>query len=82
MLQSCRLDCHFYNMKAQYLRTHPTNPEQRKFIGYSIRSLAEVVTCLIKAKRRKYISEENFDSFYDEAFSLMNMMNAFRKNIN
>ena len=32
-----------------------SNPEQRKFIGYSIRSLAEVVTCLHKAKRREYI---------------------------
>lgn len=59
-----------------------TNPEQRKFIGYSIRSLAEVVTCLFKAKRREYITKEIFDSFYKEAFSLMNMMNAFRKNIN
>lgn len=33
-----------------------SNPELRKFIGYSMRSLAEVVTCLFKAKRRKYIS--------------------------
>jgi four helix bundle protein len=32
-----------------------SNPEQRKFIGYSIRSLAEVVTCLFKAKRRNYL---------------------------
>jgi four helix bundle protein len=31
--------------------------EFRKFLGYSIRSLAEVVTCLYKAKNRKYISE-------------------------
>ena len=31
-----------------------SNPEQRKFIGYSIRSLAEVVTCLFKAKRRNF----------------------------
>ncbi len=59
-----------------------SNPEQRKFIGYSIRSLAEVVTCLFKAKRRNYITEEIFDLFYKEAFHLMNMMNAFRKNIN
>ena len=29
-----------------------SNPEQRKFMGYAIRSLAEVVTCLHKAKRR------------------------------
>ena len=28
-------------------------PQFRKFMGYSIRSLAEVVTCLHKAKRRK-----------------------------
>ncbi|WP_225587095.1 four helix bundle protein [Algoriphagus sp. Y33] len=27
-----------------------TNPEQARFIGYSLRSLAEVVTCLHKAK--------------------------------
>lgn len=59
-----------------------SNPEQKKFIGYSIRSLAEVVTCLYKAKRRKYISDEEFRLFYDESFSLMNMMSAFRKNIN
>ena len=59
-----------------------SNPEQKKFIGYSIRSLAEVVTCLFKAKRRKYISEDNFNKFYDDAYILMNMMHAFRKNIN
>ena len=37
-----------------------SNLEQKKFIGYSIRSLAEVVTCLHKAKLRKYITEDNF----------------------
>ena len=58
-----------------------SNLEQRKFIGYSIRSLAEVVTCLFKAKRRKYIMETKFTELYNEAFHLMNMMNAFRKNI-
>lgn len=59
-----------------------SNPEQRKFMGYSIRSLAEVVTCLFKAKRRNYIEEKKFKELYNEAFHLMNMMNAFRKNIN
>ena len=58
-----------------------SNPEQRKFIGYSIRSLAEVVTCLFKAKRRKYVNESKFVELYDEAYHLMNMMIAFRKNI-
>lgn len=58
-----------------------SNPKQKKFIGYSIRSLAEVVTCLFKSKRRKYISESEFEDFYNESFHLMNMMQAFRKNI-
>lgn len=58
-----------------------TNPEQKKFIGYSIRSLAEVVTCLFKAKRRKYIIKKEFDAYYLDCFNLMNMMIAFRKKI-
>lgn len=58
-----------------------SNPEQHKFVGYAIRSLAEVVTCLYKAKTREYISEEEFQSHYEFAFKLMNMLIAFRKNI-
>ena len=58
-----------------------SNPEQKKFVGYAIRSLAEVVTCLYKAKRRKYISEPEFEKQYSEAFHLMNMMVAFRNKI-
>ncbi|QCX00468.1 four helix bundle protein [Aggregatimonas sangjinii] len=58
-----------------------SKPEFRKFIGYSIRSLAEVVSCLYKARNRKYMTETEFDLKYDEAFNLMNMMIAFRKKI-
>lgn len=58
-----------------------SNPEQKRFIGYSIRSLAEATTCLYKAKRRNYISESEFEKQYNEAFHLMNMMVAFRKKI-
>lgn len=58
-----------------------TNPEFRRFVGYSIRSLAEVITCLHKMKRRNYINEIVFDHLYQEAFNLMNMLTAFRKNI-
>ena len=58
-----------------------SNPEFKKFMGYAIRSLAEVVTCLHKANRRKYISVQEFDKYYDASFDLMNMMIAFRKNI-
>jgi len=84
-----------YNLSSQILRAvdsialnisegsiGQSNPEYKKFIGYSIRSLAEVVTCLHKAKRRNYLSEQEFDKYYDESYHLMNMMIAFRKKIN
>ena len=57
------------------------NPEFKRFIGYAIRSLAEVVTCLHKAKRRKYISESEFNKYYEYAFNLMNMLAAFKTKI-
>lgn len=55
--------------------------EQKKFIGYSIRSLAEVVTCLYKAKRREYINEKQFNGLYSYSFKLMNMLVAFKNRI-
>lgn len=58
-----------------------SNPEQKRFIGYAIRSLAEVVTCLHKANRRNYLSEEEFKKFYDESFHLINMLFAFRNSL-
>ncbi|KIA88004.1 four helix bundle protein [Kaistella jeonii] len=55
--------------------------EFRKFLGYSIRSLAEVVTCLYKAKRRDYLDEEKFNKLYKDSFDLMNQMIAFRNQL-
>lgn len=55
--------------------------EYRKFIGYSIRSLAEVVTCLHKANNRNYITEKEFKESYSDSFQLMNMMVAFKRKI-
>lgn len=59
-----------------------SDSEYKKFLGYSIRSLAEVVTCLYKAKHRNYLSEEKIDNLYDLCFNLMNMLIAFRNKIN
>jgi four helix bundle protein len=56
-------------------------PEQKRFMGMAARSLAEVVTCLHKALRRKYISDSEFNKQYDFAYNLMNMMVAFKKKI-
>jgi len=60
--------------------TGNSNPEFIRFIGYSIRSLAEVVCCLFKAKRRNYITEDTFDTLYSEAFVLMNRTAALKFN--
>jgi four helix bundle protein len=56
--------------------------EFKRFMGIAIRSLAEVVTCLHKAKRRNYLSDQEFKIHYEEAFNLMNMMIAFKNKIN
>lgn len=58
-----------------------SKPEFRKFLGYSARSLAEVVTCLHKAKLRNYIDKIKFEELYDKSFKLMNMIIAFRNKI-
>ena len=58
-----------------------SKPEFNRFLGYSIRSLAEVITCLHKAKRRNYLELNTFDNHYKEAYYLMNMMIAFKKTI-
>lgn len=40
--------------------TLQSKQEFKRFLGYSIRSLAEVITCIHKAKLRSYISEKQF----------------------
>jgi len=52
--------------------------EFNRFLGYSVRSIAEVVTCLHKAKRRDYINQDLYDKLYKDAFDLMNMTLAFK----
>ncbi|WP_312075573.1 four helix bundle protein [Chryseobacterium sp.] len=58
-----------------------SKPEFKKFLGYAIRSCAEVVTCLYKAKNRNYISDENFNKLYEDCFNLTNMMIGFRNKL-
>ena len=53
-----------------------SNPEFQRFLGFSIRSTAEVVTCLFFARRRNYISEEEFNSFYSRAEEISKMLSG------
>lgn len=48
--------------------TGQSTPEFKKFIGYAIRSLAETITCLHKALRRNYVTQETFEKLYDDSF--------------
>lgn len=61
--------------------TGNTNPEFMKFLTYAMRSTAEVVCCLHKAKRRSCISEELFDETYSDAFLIMNKTSALRNSL-
>lgn len=83
-----------YNLSSQLLRAvdsvalnisegsiEQSNAEFNRFLGYSVRSIAEVVTCLYKAKRRNYITLEIFDKLYKDAFDLMNMTIAFKSKL-
>lgn len=62
--------------------TGQTNPEFRKFLSYSVRSTTEVVTCLHFAKRRNYISEDEFNTFYSKAEELFKMLSALSNSLN
>ena len=58
-----------------------TRPEFSRFLSYSIRSGAEVITCLYLAKERKLIEGEQFQKLYEEAKSIIRMTQALRKSI-
>ena len=45
--------------------TGQTTPEFKKFLGYSLRSAIEVVGCLHLAKKRKLITENEFETLYE-----------------
>jgi four helix bundle protein len=83
-----------YNLSSQILRAsdsialnisegsiEQSKLEFKRFLNYSIRSIAEVVTCLHKAKRRDYISDELFQKLYKDSFDLMNMTIAFKSQL-
>ena len=61
--------------------TGQSDPEQLKFLGYSLRSALEVVNCLYLALRRNYINQLEFDKYYSEVEKLAIKIQAFKKSI-
>ena len=62
--------------------TGQTKKEFQKFLGYSVRSGIEVVSCLYLAKRKKIIDDTDFQNFYMETEKLVIMIQALRKSLN
>jgi four helix bundle protein len=51
------------------------------FLGYSLRSAIEVVSCLFIAKMRDYIGEDNFRRLYNDYEILVKMITALRNSL-
>ena len=48
------------------------------FLGYSLRSAIEVVSCPFIAKKRKYIKDEQFTVLYNDYETLVKMITSLR----
>lgn len=62
--------------------TGQSNPEFKKFLGYSIRSGIEVVSCLYIARKRGIIGEEDFKTIYNFVDNLIKRLQALRNTLN
>lgn len=54
-----------------------TNREFGKFLGYALRSTAEVQSHLYVAVDQRYISQEEFQSLYSPAVRVKNLISGF-----
>lgn len=58
-----------------------SDPEQKKFLGYAIRSISECVTCLYLSEMQKYITKEEFTAFYKRTEEIFAKTNKFRNGL-
>ncbi|SDC68894.1 four helix bundle protein [Niabella drilacis] len=58
--------------------TGQTNAEFKRFLGFSLRSAVEVVSALLLARMRNYITEEIKQKYYDEYEMLCKMITSLR----
>ncbi len=61
--------------------TGQSNKGFQQFIGYAIRSAIEVVPCLFVGRKRKIISEEDFNMFYSDAEEIVKMLQGLRNSL-
>ncbi len=61
--------------------TGQSNPEFARFLGYALRSNIEVVGCIFLAKRRKIISDTDFEKIYSLCEEVLMLITALRKKL-
>ena len=61
--------------------TGQSNAEQARFLSYAQRSAIEVVDCCFLALRRKYMTQETFNSLFGDLDKLVAMNQAFKNKI-
>lgn len=61
--------------------TSQTNAEFNRFLGYSLRSIVEVVCALFIAKRRNYLDVGQFEELYSFCEELSKMIQSLRKSL-
>ena len=61
--------------------TGNSKPEFKRFLGFSSRSCAEVITCLYHAHKIKYIDTIEFKKHYDKAEIIFRMINKLKNTI-
>ncbi|MEO6150745.1 MAG: four helix bundle protein [Mucilaginibacter sp.] len=61
--------------------TGQSNAVFKAFLNYSLRSAIEVVSCLFISKRRKIISDEDFQILYNEYQALSKMITSLRNTL-
>jgi four helix bundle protein len=62
--------------------TGQSNPEFKRFLGIAVRSAIAVVCCLHLGRKRKIISDKQFEVFYEELTVLIKGIQALRNSIN
>ncbi len=61
--------------------TGQSNAEFNRFLGFSLRSNIEVVSCIYLAKRRSIISDDDFNKIYASCEEILVMINGLRKSL-
>jgi len=61
--------------------TGASNAEFARFLNIALRSAIEVVACLMIARRRKYVFDNDYDKLYNDYERLCKMITSFRNRL-